>query len=108
MNDECPDPDTLLARVERKEQQRKRGRLKIFFGAGVGKTYTMLLAAQSIRLKGIDVVIGLVETHERQETIAVLQGLDVLPPKLVQYRGTVQREFDLDKENYSGKKKIVP
>lgn len=98
MNDPRPDPDALLARVEREEQQRKRGRLKIFFGAaaGVGKTYAMLLAAQSIRLKGIDVVVGLVETHERQETIAVLQGLDVLPPKLVQYRGTVQREFDLD------------
>jgi len=98
MNDTRPDPDALLARVEREEQQRKRGRLKIFFGAaaGVGKTYAMLLAAQSLRLKGIDVVVGLVETHERQETIAVLQGLDVLPPKLVQYRGTVQREFDLD------------
>lgn len=98
MNNERPDPDALLARVEREEQQRKRGQLKIFFGAaaGVGKTYAMLLAAQSKRLKGVDVVVGLVETHERQETIAVLQGLDVLPPKLVQYRGTVQREFDLD------------
>jgi two-component system sensor histidine kinase KdpD len=98
MNDTRPDPDALLARVEREEQQRKRGRLKIFFGAaaGVGKTYAMLLAAQSLRLKGIDVVVGLVETHDRQETIAVLKGLDVLPPKLVQYRGTVLREFDLD------------
>ncbi|NOT84715.1 MAG: sensor histidine kinase KdpD, partial [Methylococcaceae bacterium] len=99
MNGERPDPDALLARVEREEQERKRGHLKIFFGAaaGVGKTYAMLLAAHEKRLKGIDVVVGLVETHERQETIAVLQGLDVLPPKLVQYRGTVQREFDLDR-----------
>ncbi|NOS73259.1 MAG: two-component system sensor histidine kinase KdbD, partial [Methyloglobulus sp.] len=98
MNSERPNPDVLLARVEREEQQSKRGRLKIFFGAaaGVGKTYAMLLAAHGKRLKGVDVVVGLVETHERQETIAVLQGLDVLPPKLVQYRGTVQREFDLD------------
>ncbi|WP_411726438.1 DUF4118 domain-containing protein [Methyloglobulus sp.] len=98
MNDSRPDPDALLARVEREEQQQKRGKLKIFFGAaaGVGKTYAMLLAAHTKRLKGIDVVVGLVETHERQETIVVLQGLEVLPPKLLQYRGMVQREFDLD------------
>ncbi|MEQ1545339.1 sensor histidine kinase KdpD [Methyloglobulus sp.] len=98
MSSERPNPDVLLARVEREEQQSKRGRLKIFFGAaaGVGKTYAMLLAAHDKRLKGMDVVVGLVETHNRQETIAVLQGLDVLPPKLVQHRGTVQREFDLD------------
>jgi two-component system, OmpR family, sensor histidine kinase KdpD len=98
MNDSRPDPDALLARVEREEQRQKRGRLKIFFGAaaGVGKTYEMLLTAQSKRLKGVDVVVGLVETHDRQETIAVLQGLEVLPPKLVQYRGMVQRELDLD------------
>ena len=98
MTDARPDPDALLARIERAEQQQKRGRLKIFFGAaaGVGKTYAMLLAAHGKRLKGVDVVVGLVETHDRQETVAVLQGLDVLPPKLVQHRGTVLREFDLD------------
>lgn len=98
MNDVRPNPDLLLARVERQEQQRKRGRLKIFFGAaaGVGKTYAMLQAAHDKRNKGFDVVVGLVETHHRQETIAVLQGLEVLPPKLVQRRGTVLREFDLD------------
>lgn len=97
-NNERPDPDALLARVEREEQQQKRGRLKIFFGAaaGVGKTYEMLLTAHTKRLKGDDVVVGFVETHERKETIAVLQGLEVLPPKLIQYRGMVQREFDLD------------
>ena len=98
MSSERPNPDVLLARVEREEQQSKRGRLKIFFGAaaGVGKTYAMLQAAHDKRLKGMDVVVGLVETHNRQETITVLQGLEVLPPKLVQHRGTVQREFDLD------------
>jgi len=98
MNDTRPDPDALLARVEREENQRRRGRLKVFFGAaaGVGKTYAMLLAAQAKRAEGVDVVVGLVETHERQETVAVLQGLDVLPPKLVKHRGTVLREFDLD------------
>ena len=97
MNDLRPDPDELLARVEREENQRRRGRLKIFFGAaaGVGKTYGMLLVAQAKRAEGVDVVVGLVETHDRQETIAVLQGLEVLPPKLVKHRGTVQREFDL-------------
>ncbi len=98
MTIERPDPDALLARVEREEQQEKRGRLKIFFGAaaGVGKTYEMLMTAHIKRQKGVDVVVGLVETHNRQETVAVLQGLEVLPPKLVQYRGMVQREFDLD------------
>ena len=98
MNDLRPDPDELLARVEREENQRRRGRLKIFFGAaaGVGKTYGMLLVAQAKRAEGIDVVVGLVETHDRQETVAVLQGLEVLPPKLVKHRGTVQREFDLE------------
>ncbi len=98
MTDTRPDPDALLARVEREENQRRRGRLKIFFGAaaGVGKTYAMLLAAKAKRAEGVDVVVGLVETHDRPETVAVLQGLDVLPPKLVKHRGTVQREFDLD------------
>ena len=98
MTDLRPDPDELLARVEREENQRRRGRLKIFFGAaaGVGKTYGMLLVAQAKRAEGVDVVVGLVETHDRQETIAVLQGLEVLPPKLVKHRGTVQREFDLE------------
>ncbi|MGZ8151513.1 MAG: DUF4118 domain-containing protein [Methylovulum sp.] len=99
MNDSTrPDPDALLARVEREESQRKRGKLKIFFGAaaGVGKTYAMLLAAQAKRAECIDVVVGLVETHERQETIALLHGLDILPPKLINHRGTVLREFDLD------------
>jgi two-component system sensor histidine kinase KdpD len=98
MSDLRPDPDALLARVEREENQKRRGRLKIFFGAaaGVGKTYAMLLAAQAKRLENIDVAVGLVETHERQETVAVLQGLELLSPKLVKHRGTVQREFDLD------------
>lgn len=98
MTDTRPDPDALLARVEREENLKRRGRLKIFFGAaaGVGKTYAMLLAAQAKRAEGVDVVVGLVETHERQETVAVLQGLDVLSPKLVKHRDTVQREFDLD------------
>lgn len=95
---ERPDPDELLAKVERETAKAKRGRLKIFFGAaaGVGKTYEMLLAARERRTESADIVIGLVETHGRKETAALLEGLDVLPPRQVQYRGTTLREFDLD------------
>ncbi len=98
MNGERPDPDQLLARVERDKAKAKRGRLKIFFGAaaGVGKTYAMLLAARERRSENIDIIVGLVETHGRKETAALMAGLEVLPPKLIEYRGTTLREFDLD------------
>ena len=98
MNSERPDPDQLLARVERDKAKAKRGRLKIFFGAvaGVGKTYAMLLAARERRAENIDIIVGLVETHGRKETAALLEGLEVLPPKQIDYRGTTLREFDLD------------
>ena len=98
MNSERPDPDQLLARVERDKAKAKRGRLKIFFGAvaGVGKTYAMLLAARERRAENIDIIVGLVETHERKETAALLEGLEVLPPQQIDYRGTTLREFDLD------------
>jgi len=91
-------PDALLARVQREEAKRRRGRLKIFFGAaaGVGKTYGMLLAAREKRAEGLDVVVGVVETHGRAETAALLEGLEVLPPRIIEYRGTQVREFDLD------------
>ncbi|MGZ8238045.1 MAG: DUF4118 domain-containing protein [Methylobacter sp.] len=98
MNSERPDPDELLARVEREKAKARRGRLKIFFGAaaGVGKTYAMLLAARERRSENIDIIVGLVETHGRKETATLLEGLEVLPPKLIEYRGTTLREFDLD------------
>ena len=98
MNNERPDPDELLARVERDKAKARRGRLKIFFGAsaGVGKTYAMLLAARERRSENSDIIVGLVETHGRKETAALLEGLEVLPPKLINYRRTVLREFDLD------------
>lgn len=98
MNIERPNPDELLARVERDKARAKRGRLKIFFGAaaGVGKTYAMLLAARERRAENIDVVVGLVETHGRQETAKLLEELEVLPPMQINYRGTALREFDLD------------
>ncbi len=98
MSDQRPDPDELLARVKHEESQRLRGRLKIFFGAtaGVGKTYAMLEQARDMQAKGVDVLAGVVETHGRVETEAMLHGLDVLPPRLVDYRGTHLQEFDLD------------
>lgn len=98
MSDDRPDPDQLLARVERDNAKAKRGRLKIFFGAaaGVGKSYAMLLAARERRSENLDVVIGLIETHGRKETQALLKGLDVLPPRQIDYKGTMLHEFDID------------
>jgi two-component system sensor histidine kinase KdpD len=98
MNTERPDPDQLLARVERDKAKAKRGRLKIFFGAaaGVGKTFAMLLAAKERRAENLDVIIGVVETHGRKETKALLDGLEVLPPRKIDYKGTVLHEFDID------------
>jgi two-component system sensor histidine kinase KdpD len=98
MTDPRKNPDALLARVQREEEQATRGRLKIFFGAsaGVGKTYAMLSAAHQQRARGVDVVVGVVETHGRSETAALLEGLEVLPRREVEYRGTRLAEFDLD------------
>jgi two-component system sensor histidine kinase KdpD len=84
--------------VQRAEDRRRRGHLKIFFGscAGVGKTFGMLLAAHERRTEGLDVVAGYVETHKRAETEQLLQGLETLPLRVVEYRDTQLREFDLD------------
>ncbi len=93
-----PDPDELLARVQEEEARRSQGKLKVFFGAapGVGKTYTMLEAARALKAEGIDIVLGWVETHGRQETEALLEGLELLPRRQLSYRGTRLDEFDLD------------
>jgi two-component system sensor histidine kinase KdpD len=93
-----PDPDALLARVRAEEVAASRGRLTVFFGAapGVGKTYAMLEAAHARKAEGVDVVAGVVETHGRKETQALLDGLEVLPLQDVPYRGVALREFDLD------------
>jgi two-component system sensor histidine kinase KdpD len=98
MNIERPDPDQLLARVERDNAKSKRGRLKIFFGAaaGVGKSYAMLLAARERRAENLDVVVGLIETHGRKDTQVLLKGLEVLPTRKIDYKGTVLQEFDID------------
>ncbi|WP_321957375.1 sensor histidine kinase KdpD [Burkholderia cenocepacia] len=93
-----PDPDQLLDKLQRDEEKQRRGQLKIFFGAsaGVGKTYAMLQAARQRMQEGVDVVVGIVETHGRAETAALLDGLDVLPPARIDYRGRTLAEFDLD------------
>ena len=97
-DDERPDPDALLAQVKAEEQRANRARLKIFFGAspGVGKTFTMLEAARRAQADGIDVVVGIVETHGRSETAALVEGLPVLPRKLIDHRGVKLEELDID------------
>ncbi len=93
-----PDPDQLLARVTEEARKQERGKLKIFFGAspGVGKTYAMLEAARRQRSAGRDVVAGIVETHSRSETAALLEGVDLLPSRKAELRGIEIGEFDLD------------
>jgi len=93
-----PDPDALLEHVRAEEARARRGQLKVFFGAspGVGKTFTMLEAAIARRTGGLDVVVGLVETHGRQETRRLLEGFEILPRRKMEYRGTTLEEFDLD------------
>jgi two-component system sensor histidine kinase KdpD len=93
-----PDPDALLAHVAAEETAVGRGRLKIFFGAvaGVGKTFAMLEAARLRRREGVDVVVGYIETHRRRETEALLQDLELLPRRHLQYRSVLLEEFDLD------------
>ncbi len=93
-----PNPDALLAEIQREEQSAKRGQLKIFFGMspGVGKTYTMLEAARARKAEGADIVIGVVETHGRAETEALVAGLPIIPRKKIDYRGVVLQEMDID------------
>ncbi len=92
-----PNPDELLAQVKAEEEQKKRGKLKIFLGyaAGVGKTYTMLEAAHQ-REKEVDVVVALAETHGRAETEQLLEGLEIIPRKHVVYSGLTLNEMDLE------------
>src|ERR1700681_1737169 len=89
-----PSPEALLDAAK----QEGRGRLKIFLGAapGVGKTYEMLLSAQAKRREGIDVVVGVVETHGRRETEALLAGLETVPRREVDYKGHRLAEMDID------------
>ena len=93
-----PDPDRLIVEAREEESRASHGSLRVFFGAsaGVGKTYSMLEQARQKRAGGLDVVVGWVETHGRRETEALLPGLEILPPKVIEYHGTRQPEFDLD------------
>lgn len=92
-----PNPQALLARLEHSEKP-AGGRLKIFLGyaAGVGKTYAMLQAAHRELAKGRDVLVGILETHQRPETAALLEGLPLLPRRMVAHRDIEIDEFDLD------------
>jgi len=98
MEQRRPNPDELLAQVEAQQHKAARGRPKVFFGAcaGVGKTFTMLEAAHRQAAAGVDVVVGYVEPHARPETMALLEGLESLPVRQVEYRGAKLVEFDLD------------
>src|SRR5215471_9930898 len=91
-----PSPEALLEAARREES--RAGKLRIFVGAapGVGKTYSMLETARARRKDGYDVVIGVVETHRRKETEALLEGLEIVPRRRVEYRGQWLDEMDLD------------
>ncbi len=88
-----PDPDSLLEQAA----EAHRGKLKVFFGAcaGVGKTFAMLQEAQRLRAQGLDILVGVVETHGRKETAALLEGLATLPPRRIGHRGRLIQEFSI-------------
>ena len=89
-----PTPEQFLNLIRRQA----RGRLKVYLGsaAGVGKTYAMLREGQRLKKQGVDVVIGIVETHGRAETQEQIGDLEIVPPRIVEYRGVKLREMDLD------------
>src|SRR6516162_3690679 len=89
-----PRPEDFLELVERA----KKGRLKLYLGfaAGVGKTYRMLEEAHALQKRGVDVVIGFVETHGRKETEALINGLEVIPRRKIEYRGVEVEEMSLN------------
>jgi two-component system sensor histidine kinase KdpD len=97
-DDRRPNPDALLAALQRDEAEQRRGKLKVFLGmsAGVGKTYAMLEAGRRELAGGRDVVIGYLETHGRKETDALAEGLSQIPRRVIEYRGLQLSEFDLD------------
>jgi two-component system, OmpR family, sensor histidine kinase KdpD len=91
-----PSPDALLEAARREEG--RVGKLRIFVGAapGVGKTYEMLQNARARQKDGYDIVVGVVETHGRKETEALLEGLEVVPRRRIEYKGQWLDEMDLD------------
>ncbi len=97
-NDNRPNPDELLASLKEDEEKSKRGKLKIFFGmcAGVGKTYSMLQTAQIEKMKGADIVVGYIETHNRLETAALVEGFELISRNKFSYKSATVQEMDLD------------
>jgi two-component system, OmpR family, sensor histidine kinase KdpD len=93
-----PDPDMLLDSLKKEEEKSRKGKLKIFFGmcAGVGKTYSLLESAHKAKKDGIDIVIGLVETHKRADTQRLVEGLESIPLDEITYRDTSFIEMNLD------------
>lgn len=93
-----PDPDELLARLQHEEAVAARGKLRVYFGAsaGVGKTFAMLAAAKRVQAEGREVLVGLIETHGRIDTIAQVEGMEIMPRKRLGHRGQALEEFDLD------------
>lgn len=95
-----PDPDDLLRRMNQEEARLRRGKLRIFFGfaPGVGKTYRMLQVARDlVSDHGVDLVVGIVETHGRMDTAAMTLGLELLPRQKIPHRGRELEELDLDR-----------
>lgn len=93
-----PDPDALLRRIRAEDEREQRAKLRIYFGyaPGVGKTFAMLSAARDMHDENAEVVVGIVETHGRYDTAALTLGLEILPRRVVEYRGRKLEEFDLD------------
>ena len=105
MEEKGANPDEILSKILKEEEDKKeteakvrRGKLKIFLGlaAGVGKTYRMLIRSHALKEAGADVVVGIVETHGRSETEALLSGLEVAPRKRCEYSGLTLEEMDID------------
>ena len=94
MIDQRPSADALLARL----QEDQRARLRIYIGAapGVGKTFAMLQEAHALRARGLDVVVGFVETYDRKDTVAQLKDLEIIPRRKVEYRGVTMEEMDVE------------
>lgn len=98
MKEHRPNPEKLLKSAQDEELRAVKGKLKIYLGAapGVGKTYTMLQDAIAKRAQGLDVVVGVAESHSRKEIDSLLKGLEILPSQIVEYHGKKLKEFDLD------------
>lgn len=98
-NEDRKSPDEWLEVVKKEESRAEKGRLKIFLGlaAGVGKTYAMLEEANKLNSYGVNIAVGIVETHGRQETAALLKGLREIPLKTLSYKGKEFKEFAVDK-----------